>query len=59
MATVCNNHVADQKERSVCKVTCYVAASFPVVLGDFGFDVTCLAFLDSSNSVSSLLSSLG
>ena len=44
MATVCNNHVADQKERSVCKVTCYVAASFPVVLGDFGFDVTCLAF---------------
>ena len=44
MATVCYNHVADQKERSVCKVTCYVAASFPVVLGDFGFDVTCLAF---------------
>ena len=26
------------------KVTCYVAASFPVVLGDFRCDVTCLAF---------------
>ena len=26
------------------KVTCYVAASFPVVLSDFGCDVTCLAF---------------
>jgi len=38
----------------VATTTVYIAASFPVVLGDFGCDVTCQACRESSPSAIAL-----